>query len=485
METDQIRRKNVYDMGWSSVSAALSAVASFVLSLIIGNVFATEGLGVYSLTISLYTTITVIASLGIGTALVKFVAEFKKNRQRLGQLVSASVVTALVLGVLTSIAIITITNPLAMIFGILELTSGLPLIAVAIPFFLFNKVLFAFLNGLREMRLYALAESGRYCSLVVFTGIMVWRGFGINGAIVSIVLSELLVSIVLFIMCFRLFTFALFDYWKTAKILLGFGLQILATNVIAALYSRMPLLLVGWLLSKSDVGIYAAAMMFATVLLMMPSAIQRVTTPAISEYDSQSAHDHISHLINDTMKYSLLFLGVAALIFGLLIEDIIRVFYPSDPDFLAAAPLFRIIALAIVVRGVQVSLAGAFVSVGKPHITIALSASSLAMLVVSGLILIPTGGLMGAALSVTLTYFVMATLFFLSLRRTLKVRPRFDLLILIFLLLVFSYGGGLLLKEVTNVYIGTSVALVLFILVLVLTRIVGRNDLRLIFGRRG
>ncbi|NVO65953.1 oligosaccharide flippase family protein [Methanofollis tationis] len=69
------------DVQWAFISIVTASLAHFILRIFIGKYLGAEGLGVYTLTFTIYFFGMVFAAFGIHVALTKYIAEFLEDRE--------------------------------------------------------------------------------------------------------------------------------------------------------------------------------------------------------------------------------------------------------------------------------------------------------------------------------------------------------------------------------------------------------------------
>lgn len=473
--------KLALDAGWSLVRILIVIAVAFGLNIIISNTYGPEILGIYNLTMGLYISIASISALGIGGAIVKYTAEYHDNKKMLGQLLSSGLFIIIISGTITAFCLIISNQKIAAGFQEQRMAAVMPLMAIALTIFMLNKVLLSLLNGLRSMRLYALCEAVRSITLLVLICSAVWQDMGLTGIFSALIISEFILLCMLTIITRKMVDML----WDLAKIkqLLKFGVQTVIADAIATLNSHAPALLIGIFLSSSEVGVFSTAMLYILSLMILPGAVQQVTTPAISEYHKHRPLDHLAHLVQRAMMYSMILLVFSGLSLGIFIKYAVPFLYAGNEAFLEIIPIVQIAIPAALIRGVQTSVGGIFSSVGKPHISILLSGITLLALVSSNLFLVPQLGLTGAALSLVSTYVISFAVFSILIHRIIKIKINLHLMGVVFFLLMISYSAGIFLPDhFSNPVFGIGIAFSFFIISIMMTGIITKEELKQIMG---
>jgi O-antigen/teichoic acid export membrane protein len=370
-------RKFAIDVSWVLVAMIVDLGIGFFLKVILGNYFGATGLGAYSMVLVIYLIASILGGIGIPAALVKYIAEYKDRKSKFQSFVTCGVINSLILGgVVAAIIFITLINVL---------------------------------NGMRKMKLYAFAQIFRRASVLLFTAIFVWMGFGVAGAVWGLVVPAALTSGLIIIISRDFLKLKVKDFVKTSKSLFSFGSKVFAGNILSTINTRVDMLLIGFFLLDKDIGIYAVAVMFVHFMLVIPQAVQRITYPAIAELWAKKSKRSIENMINKCMKFTYILLTLAGILFFFFAEDIIRIIYFNRPDeFLPAVFPLKILVLAFVIRGPLVSVGAVFGSIGKPEISLYIIALITITNVILNIILIPMYGINGAAIATSFS-FILST----------------------------------------------------------------------------
>ena len=421
-------RKFAFDVSWVFISLVIRLATGFLLSVILGRFLGAASFGLFMMTLTIYTIASLVGGIGIPSAIVKYVAEFKEDNERINIFVSCGVVNSVIFGAIAGSVLFVLSDVLANIFNMPELTDLIKLIAFSLPFLVVNNTLLGLLNGLREMKSYSLRAVIRSSLLLGFTILLVGIGLGITGAVLALVLSEVGILFLLIFISRSFFRFVIRDYVKTTKEVVKFGSQLFLANAIYMVNTRADLLLVGYFLADKDVGIYAIAVAIASAFQMIPSAISTVTYPMMSENYSRKLHQANEILINKTMKYSLIILSILGILMIFVAKDII--FWLVGPEFLPAVIPLAILVLAMIVSGSLTSTGTTFSAAGRPDMAFKINLVTVVPNIAMDILLIPMLGITGAAIGTAVSMLIGSILSIhfrysiLNIRLDVKLYPR-------------------------------------------------------------
>ena len=146
--------KFAFDVGWLLTGSTAVLLLHFFQKPIMARYLGPDGLGLFSMVTMIASIITLIFGLGFESATVKYVAEFKDDKNKRSAVFSSAFITMAIFGVVASIVLFLFSNKIASIFDMPTLSYLLKIYAFVLPFSLTYGVVLGLLNGLREMKYY-------------------------------------------------------------------------------------------------------------------------------------------------------------------------------------------------------------------------------------------------------------------------------------------------------------------------------------------
>lgn len=396
-------QKFVSDVSVTFAASASQAVLAFVITVILGKWVGAEELGLYRMAITIYGIIILLAAIGIPSAIIKYTAEFKDNKDEINKIVSCSIIIVLFSGIVFSALFFSLSGIIADIFKMPQLRELVKILSVIFPFALINSTLLGLLNGYREMKKYATVIIIRgILTVVITTTLILYYDFGARGAAIGLTLSEILSCFFLIWISRRYFKLVFRGFFLTTASLSKFGVQILGADAINTLNKQLDIILIGLFLLPSDVGYYAAAASLSRFFWLIPSSIQRITYPATSEYWGKQNLIALNSMINKSIKYSsliLVFIGLGVFFFG----NYIMVSLFREDFAISFVPL-QILLIGTVIRGgIAQPIGASLTGIGRPDLVLKLTTFMLMINALFDLLLIPRIGITGAAIATSIS----------------------------------------------------------------------------------
>jgi O-antigen/teichoic acid export membrane protein len=393
-------RDKILDSGWGdyflTAGSRLGVLAfSFAANVIITRTIGAEGRGLYALVNNSVILVMMVASIGVGEAVAYFVArapDLRRETAGNGLLVvcAGSAVVVAAGAVLRA--------------ELARLLGGIPPAAVTVILLCvlpagFARVFRAMLQGLRQFGAYNLCVVGRPLAILAYSAlILLGLGKGMSYVplmMLLVVLTECGINVVL---ALRRLRPLLRVSGERIRSILSYGLRANVTVLLHFVYLRIGIFLLGYLMSRRDVGIFSISASLAEIQIYIPLAVGWVWMPKVA---TQPLAESVSGTKRLVVRVLPLLAGTSALlaVFGRPLLS--RVF---GSEFTASYIPMLILLPGAVLLGIVLILSGFFDGSGKPHLSAVLSVCAFSIIVVTDILLIPIWGINGAALGSSLGY---------------------------------------------------------------------------------
>jgi O-antigen/teichoic acid export membrane protein len=197
-----------------------------------------------------------------------------------------------------------------------------------------------------------------------------------------------------------------------ARGMLSFGSKSYVQTLAQTLHFRVDQFICAYFLTPADVGLYAIAVNFATLLLRIPEASGTVMYPRLAGSADRDAHAATTRIC----RHTLFVLGIGVAAFAIVGPIAIPLVYGHRYDG-AVKPLL-ILLPGLFVMALYNLLTRNFTSRGRQEVNIIAACVALALNVGLNLVLIPRYGIAGAALANGLSYGTAATMLLVAFVRT-------------------------------------------------------------------
>jgi O-antigen/teichoic acid export membrane protein len=369
---------------------------NIIAGIIIARYLGAEGKGILALVILIATILKLIGGVGIEYANVYFIS---KNRSKVDQIftnsifvwIIASAVLALIIFLLKELVLNTILPGFDR--NVFNLTMAV------YPFFLWWGFALAIFQGMENFRefnlLKLLVPIIKFGAVVLFVVIL---QTGIIGGTVSIILSYAIPAVFSIIL--------LSKYTKPKlpldKALLCNGLSYGLKGQVGLFFQffnyRLDMFLVNIFMNIQAVGYYSISVAIAELLWYIPNSITLTLFPRTSAKNEKSA----TLFTCKVCRKSVALMIITSLAVGILGKILIPILYGDA--FAAAVNPLLILLPGVVAYGLVKILIGYLQGQGKPQYGSYVTIISLALTIIFDYLLIPTMGIVGAALATTIAY---------------------------------------------------------------------------------
>jgi stage V sporulation protein B len=464
-------RRFVQDVGLSFASLAISSLVHFILRIFLARYLGPADLGQYTLAYTFYSFGVLLSAFGIGGGVGKYVAENREDAlalptMRKGRLLLVGVVSSFVIGCIMWLILHTSSPWIAeRFFRMPELSSLLQIVAFAFPFIALEKATLGFLNGMRRMGLYAFINVAQNVLILVLTVALALLGYGLEGAVVALVLPIVLLGLFSVVALQRQMnrpTRA--QSARIFRILLRFGVFVVMGNGMYMLFYNVDRILLGRFTDDVTVGIYGIAAILSGLVPLIPSAIQLVTGPTIASYWGRGESSNIQTLVNRSMKYTAILIVPISFVGVFLSRDLINLIFGGE--YLSATVPLQILLAGFGFGGIFTSVGTALAMTRWVHMGFILGAAQVVANVVLGIVLIPHFGMNGAAVATAASLTLGALLGLYFVQRFIKIAMDWRWFARFLFISALVFAGSFALELVVNQYLGMVIGLAILVFII-------------------
>lgn len=378
----------LYDGLYTFVMRMLNVVCAAGLGILTARLLGPAGKGIYALP-SVEAGLITAGFTGLGSALSYFLL----NRRASTQVLRPALAVSTLFVVVGALAII----PIAMLGG--QHWTAWPAI-VSLPASAAINLVSGFAIGTKRVR-YATSIS---VATTVLTLLLMAAGlFFVSRSPAIAIAVWIVANIVIGLVGFS------WMIWHARELkgdeavpvreFLRFSIKVGAVQLISLLNYRADLYIVALLTNAASLGMYTVAVSAAESLLVPTQVAALVTSPHIGSLDRDAA----AHLTARCVRNNLL---VALVVCGLLFafaRPVVHLLYGSA--FLPVVPVLQVILAGVFALSLGSPMSSYFtLKVGRPEVPMWLAGSSAAICIAVSIALVPSMGMMGAAIGSTVAY---------------------------------------------------------------------------------
>lgn len=260
VQKSEARRSFSSDVVWNGVSFALMALAGVLINLLVLKVYNTSALGIFTQVFAIYMILSQLTSGGYHLSIQTYVSKHAAVQSH----VSTVFLSAFLLGLIHAATVLALAYPflplLGKAFGSADVGNGLLRAVPGLLFFSVNKMFLALLNGLRQMRFFAVFRGLRFVFALLVLLIFIFSDSDIYWLPSCYAFAELALFFPLgFIALKHIGKPQKRRLWKWMHLHWKFGTKAFTGNLIMDVNGRTDVVMLGLFLSDAAVGIYSFA----------------------------------------------------------------------------------------------------------------------------------------------------------------------------------------------------------------------------------
>lgn len=460
---------------YRTASLIVGNLSGLFLTVILARILKPEQFGIYSLTLSICSLALAFADLGIDGAVVRYTAYHigKGNLEKVRGHFRYFLKIKFILAFVVSAMLILFSRTFASFFGDGKLTLPFVFAGLVVLSASFTDLLNAFFVGLQEFKYSLLRqicyEFSRWV-LILPLSIL----FLAPGAVAGYSLAHLIAGIVLFIVLLRRYNNLVFGRAESVdeKVLSYIGLVTIA-GLSGIIYANIDSIMIGYLLTPTDVGYYKAAytIVFAIAGLL---SIGNVFLPIFTQLEGKN----LNLVLNRLAKYTSVVIFPLVFILLYFSEEIIRVIYGAE--YLNATSAMFLLSFVLIPSAFGY-LGLVFLAKELPQYPAYIKILSMILNVILNYFLILAMGIKGAALATVISRFFSEISIIILLHKILKLNVSFNTALKTFIAALIMFSALCLMPEPNSIFLGVAelcIAGVVYLLIVFSTGILNIDDIR-------
>jgi stage V sporulation protein B len=454
-------------------------VSGYGITVTLAHLLTIENYGIYRVVINTVSIINAVIVTGTYQTVSKYVSQ---EPEKADSIKWKALGLQVYVGGAATLGFFLLAPVVASLLNDPRLTGWLRLASLITLSYSFYSVYTGYFNGKKRFDIQAGLDISYSTLKLVFIVLLAWLGFGVTGSVGGFALAAASVLVISAII-------ARGGDRKgdvRAGQLLKFQSYLLLFTFVLTLLQRVDLMLIKALSSpdattaSENAAYYSAAVDIANITYQIIVSVTFVIFPLISQSTFADDRVRTQGYISKTLRYTLMVMALTATLFSSGASGVLRVIYRDT--YQAGSPALRIVAFGMLLFGLLYIVTTIISASGQPGVSLLLGVITLVTSTALNALLIPSRGLVGAATATTISMLVGTVLACAYLWRRFRTLMPFTSILRIAACAGVVYGASLLFSPASKVLvIAQLIALsVTYLIVLVLSGELGRNDLRLI-----
>jgi len=390
----------VQRIGLVGVANLLVAINGVILLPILTKALPIADYGSWALIIVTIVLVPTLANLGLRAATIRFLAAStdKRNTQ---EIFYSLLLVVLVTASIFSALFFVFARPIAASLFHDNLTTA-RLLALAVFLGCLNLFIIDFFRVFQQAKRYAVLILLQAYAQVALVALFVLLGYGLQGAVIGLLLQELFVFFLTIYLIFAQIGVALPKFVHLREHV-AFSLPLVPGELSAWIANSSDRYLIGFFLGAAAVGYYSPGYTLGSTIIMISTALTMLLPAVLAKhYDENNVED-----VRTIMKYSLRYYAGIAIpcTFALSVLSKPLLIILSTPQIAANGYLVTpLVAAGMLLWGAYVVLVQVVMLKKKTAFIGAVWVAAAALNFGGNLILIPYFGIVGAALMTSLAF---------------------------------------------------------------------------------
>lgn len=408
---------------WNIGSVAILGLSGVLINFIILTTRGETALGVFNQVYSIFMLTSQIGVGGIQFSVLKQISYNQDDRDLCGEITTSALILAVVLLLITCMILWLLIPTIGNVLDSDDVQAGLVYILPGIFFLGLNRLLNNIINGLSLMRSYAISQSIRYIIIPILVLLIALSSLETPYILLSFSIAEFVMFIGLMIYVYgSLIPFRRIRDSKTRFLEhISYAGRGFLSGVVGTLNTRIDIIMLGYFTSDRTVGIYSLASTLAEGFILVLAAIRWNIDPILGRYFSQGDNESINDLSRRIRWMTYSFASISALI-SIPLYPLVMGFFASEDAVTQSWIVFSLIMLGLVINSHYRVFKGILLQGDRPGAYTQFVGVTILVSVLLNTFLIPSLGLIGAAIATMLTYIIESGIMIYIVRRRLGVR---------------------------------------------------------------
>ncbi len=463
---------------------------SYIFRLVIARNGASE-YGIFSLGVTILGVITIGCLIGLDRGITKFVSHYnaKNDKIMIKSYINTSLKITAIWSIIIGIFLFFLSDIISInIFNKPELSIVLKIFSVLLPFYILGQMFISIMTAYQKIKYVTFISIFQYgLTLLLLIVLMFYNVSNISGALAYALAFIISGIISLFIVKLRIFNF--FDKSiKTvdvSKSLRNFSLPLMFNNFVEYLIISLDMLLIGYLLTSPDIGVYSAAYVTTQLISLLPAVLMWVFAPALSDLFAKNLHKEAKEIFIQSSRW-IFIIAIPVVSFSIFFSrSIMNSLFGHE--YLSGSLAFMILSISIFILSLSSIERKSLEISNHPKKLLYYSLFAFIINLALNLYLIPLYGILGSAIANIITFTIYSGLCIYKSKKELNFVQDYSKYILPTIMAFVSALIFYYLAYISKIRLGFTVLGIMslmhffaYLILLRLTNSIDKNDVHLV-----
>lgn len=265
----------------------------------------------------------------------------------------------------------------------------------------------AYFRTFQQMVKYSILTLLTRCSQLALMAGLLWLGWGLEGVIIAVLVSDVLFVFVSLFIIVRQVGFRI-PRFSNLRRYIAYGLPLVPNVALFWIISASDRYMIGYFIGAQQVGIYSAAYTLSNQITFFVTPITTVLFPTISKLYNEGKIEETKTYLKYSLKYVMMITIPSAFGLSVLAGPLLKIF--TTPEFIPGALVVPLVTGGLVFLCFRQITTFVLYLVNKTGWVGSMLAIGAVSNIVLNLILIPRWGIIGAAAATLVAYVILGTL---------------------------------------------------------------------------
>lgn len=394
------------------LSFFISAIIGYAIKLMFARSISVSDIGLFYSVLGFVTFFAFLRDFGLSDSLIYFIPRFivENSKKKIKSAILLALGIQIIFGMFFFILVFISSEFLSLNYFKDENAKFL-LLSLSVYFIIdgVNEVLFRSFQGHQNMALAESVDVTFQVSSLFFFILIIFFKMPIKFFGLSYTASSLIVAIIFSVVFLK----KVFPGFLKEKAelntkfrdeIIGYSIPGMMGSLAANIFSQQSIFFLTLFTGLESVGLYVMAMSLAKVSIYISKAISRVFPPMTAELWKRKEMLKLNSLYNEIISFSHIVSVPIAIVLIIFSKEIITLLFGEK--FMPAYIILKIYAVYYLIFNFEGIIKGIFLMIGEPKTARNITYLTLAVNFILNLVLIPSYGLIGAAIADITSVFV-------------------------------------------------------------------------------
>ncbi len=468
----------------------ISKIIAYLYRLVIARIGINE-YGLFSLGLGIIGILSSVTFLGLHRGVLRQISYYrgKEDFERIKGIITYGLKITFTISLILGILLFLLSDFISInYFHNIDLSIILKILSVTLPLNVLNEILFNVFLGFQRVKYMVISKNiVLNSSRLLLTLIFLMFSISIIGISIIYVLSFLISLILSFYFLERNVFPILRSKIKTTymgKELFSFSWPLIFSGFAMLIMGWTDTIMLGFFKTVREVGLYNTALPTAQILYTIPQGLTFLVVPTLTYLLSKKEMDEFKNVYISTTKWVFMLNIVLLSLFILFPYEIISILFGSE--YASASTALIILSIGFFINYTIIFTGHMPVIQNRPKLDLLNSSTAALFNIILNIILIPSFGIIGAAIATSISFFILSIMEFGQALFIFKINPlklsyiKIIISVLITSLLIKYISKFININNILNLIIISLLFSLIYFIMLLLTKSFEREDLMIL-----